>query len=80
MTAIIWILIFVVGSVALMYQRVSLFVASLAYLAYLVIYTAAGTGPSWLAALFWIVYLGFVVILNIRDLRKQWISKPLLDI
>ena len=26
------------------------------------------------------MYLGFVVILNIRDLRKQWISKPLLDI
>jgi acyl-CoA dehydrogenase len=79
-TALVWILIFIVGSIALMYQRVSLFIASLAYLGYLIIYTAIGTGPSWLALLFWIVWLGLVVLLNIRDLRRQWISKPLLEL
>jgi acyl-CoA dehydrogenase len=79
-TALIWILIFLVGSIALMYQRVSLLAATGAYLVYLLVYTAIGTGPYWLALLFWIVFLGLAILLNIRDLRRQWISKPLLEL
>ncbi|MGH7487845.1 MAG: acyl-CoA dehydrogenase family protein, partial [bacterium] len=51
-----------------------------AYLVYLLIYTAIGTGPYGLTLLFWVVFLGLAILLNIRDLRRQWISKPLLDI
>ncbi|HEX6549911.1 MAG TPA: acyl-CoA dehydrogenase [Gammaproteobacteria bacterium] len=80
MTALVWILIFLVGSIALMYQRVSLLVAFLAYLTYMLVYTAVGTGSYALTLLFWIVFLGISIPLLFRDLRRQWISKPLLEL
>ncbi|HET7922170.1 MAG TPA: acyl-CoA dehydrogenase, partial [Gammaproteobacteria bacterium] len=80
MSALIWILIFLIGSVALMYQRVSLLTATGAYLVYLIIYTAIGTGPYSLTLLFWLVFLAFAILLNVRELRRHWISRPLLDL
>jgi acyl-CoA dehydrogenase len=78
--ALLWLLVFIGGSVALTYNRVPLLLSSLAYGAFLVVYTVAGAGPDWLKLLFWVVFLVIAVPLNVPALRRAWISKPLLDV
>ena len=80
LSALLWLLVFIGGSLALAYQRVPLFLASAAYLALLVVYTLAGTGPYWLMLLFWLVFLGIAIPVNIPTIRRHYISRPLLDI
>lgn len=77
---VIWLLIFIIGSMVLAYLRTSLLAASGLYLLYLIIYTLLGPGPDWLTLLFWIIFLVILVPLNIKELRRHWISKPLLDV
>ncbi|MDE2196181.1 MAG: acyl-CoA dehydrogenase [Gammaproteobacteria bacterium] len=79
MTMIIWLIIFIGGSLALAYLRASLLVATGLYLLYFIIYTLTGTGPDWLTLLYWIIFLAIAIPLNIKELRRHWISKPLLD-
>ncbi|MGA9852512.1 MAG: acyl-CoA dehydrogenase [Gammaproteobacteria bacterium] len=78
--AIIWIIIFIAFSLTLLYLRTSLLVATGLYLLYFIIYTLIGTGPDWLTLLFWIIFLAIAIPLNIKELRRHWISKPLLDV
>ncbi|MGB9430399.1 MAG: acyl-CoA dehydrogenase [Gammaproteobacteria bacterium] len=78
--AIIWIIIFIVFSLTILYLRTSLLVATGLYLLYFIIYTLIGTGPDWLTLLFWIIFLAIAIPLNIKELRRHWISKPLLDV
>ncbi len=78
--ALIWIVIFIAGSLALAYVRPSLLMVTAAYLVYLIIYTLIGPGPDWLMLLFWLLFLVIAIPLNIRELRRHWISKPLLDV
>ena len=80
LSAFLWLLVFVGGSLALAYQRVPLFLASLAYLGFLVVYTLAGTGPYWLELLFWLVFLALAIPVNVPDIRRHYISRPLLEI
>src|SRR5690242_6521728 len=80
LSALLWLLVFVAGSMALAYQRVPLFLASAAYLALLVVYTLAGTGPYWLTLLFWLLFLAVAIPVNVPAVRRHYISRPLLEI
>ena len=80
LSASLWLLVFIGGSLALTYQRVPLFMASAAYLALLVVYTLAGTGPEWLVLFFWLLYLAIAIPVNVPAIRRHYISRPLLDI
>ena len=55
--ALLWLLVFIGGSVVLTYQRVPLLLASLAYGTYIAVYALAGTGPDWLKLLFLLLLL-----------------------
>ncbi|MGH8378867.1 MAG: acyl-CoA dehydrogenase [Gammaproteobacteria bacterium] len=77
--AILWIIIFIAFSLTILYLRTSLLIATGLYLLYFIIYTLIGTGPDWLTLLFWIIFLAIAIPLNIKELRRHWISKPLLD-
>jgi acyl-CoA dehydrogenase len=80
LSAFLWLLVFIGGSLWLAYQRVPLFMASVAYLALLVVYTLAHTGPYWLALVFWLLYLAIAIPVNVPSIRRHYISRPLLDI
>ncbi|MGH8278017.1 MAG: acyl-CoA dehydrogenase [Gammaproteobacteria bacterium] len=77
--AIIWIIVFVVFTLTILYLRTSLVVATGLYLLYLIVYTLIHTGPYWLALIFWIIFLALAIPLNIKELRRQWLSRPLLE-
>jgi acyl-CoA dehydrogenase len=80
LTALLWLILFIGGSLALCYQRVPLIIASAVYLLYLIVYTLADTGPQWLQLLFWLLFLVVAVPVNILTIRRKLISKPLLDV
>ena len=81
--AILWVLAFIIGSLVLAYQRQSLLTSTAAYGVFVLLYSlwaTYGTGTDWLALLFWIIFLAIAIPLNIKELRRHWISKPLLDV
>ena len=78
--SLLWLLVFIGGSVAITYNRVPLLLSTLAYLLFLVVYSVAGAGSDELKLTFWIVYLLIAIPLNTPALRRAWISRPLLDI
>ena len=80
LSALLWLLVFVAGSLVLAYQRVPLFMASAAYLLFLVVYTLAGTGPYWLMLLFWALFLAIAIPVNVPAIRRHYVSRPLLEI
>ncbi|MGE5625364.1 MAG: acyl-CoA dehydrogenase [Bacillota bacterium] len=80
LTATLWLLMFIGGSLVLAYQRVPLILATLAYLIYLAAYQVLGTGPDWLKLLYWVVFFALAVPVNVPSLRRAWISKPLLNV
>jgi len=80
MLTLLWLVIFIGGTLVLTYQRVPLLIATLAYGLYVVVYSVAGTGPDWLKLLFWVVFLVLAVPLNVPAIRRSLISKPLLDV
>jgi acyl-CoA dehydrogenase len=72
-----WFVVFFGGALTLAYRRVSLGRATLAAGIALVAYTAfAGANVVWLLAL-WVLFAGLVA-LNVTDLRRERITKPLL--
>ena len=81
--AILWVLAFVIGSLVLAYQRQSLLTSTATYGVFVLLYSLwaiYGDGIDWLALLFWIIFLAIAIPLNIKELRRHWISKPLLDV
>jgi len=78
--ALLWLLVFIGGSLALTYNRVPLLVSTLAYGLFLVIYTVAGDGSDLFKLALWMVFLVVALPLNTPALRRAWISRPLLDI
>ena len=78
--ALLWLSIFIAGSLVLTYQRVPLLIATGAYLVYLAAYQVAGAGPDWLKLLYWLVFLALAVPLNVPAIRRTLVSKPLLDV
>jgi acyl-CoA dehydrogenase len=80
LTALLWLLVFIGGSLVLTYQRVPLIITTLVYGLFVAVYTVAGSGEDWLKLLFWVIYLLVAVPVNVPALRRAWISGPLLRI
>ena len=78
--SLLWLLVFIGGSLALTYNRVPLILSTLAYGLFLVVYTVAGAGSDGLKLVFWVVFFLIAVPLNMPALRRAWISRPLLDV
>ncbi|HEV2212349.1 MAG TPA: acyl-CoA dehydrogenase, partial [Gammaproteobacteria bacterium] len=79
LSALLWLLVFVAGSLTLAYNRVPLLLASLAYLAFLLVYSIAHTGPYWLQLVFWVAFFALAIPLNVLAIRRHYISRPLLN-
>jgi acyl-CoA dehydrogenase len=74
----LWFLIFLVGSLVLAYQRVSLLTTTFVYGAALLVYIwSPGTSNLITLSLLW-VGLAILVLLNINSLRIRFISRPFL--
>ncbi len=82
LVSFLWFLLLFGGAVYLAYQRIDLLTstvaAGVAVLAYS-IYTFAGNGWWLWMLLLWVV-LGVMVVPNLIDIRREKITKPLLDI
>ncbi len=78
MTSIFWFLLFVVGGLTLAYRRVSLGSATAATGIALAAYTVIGGPPVIWGLILWILFAGMVA-LNITDLRRDRITRPLLS-
>lgn len=78
MTSIFWFLLFVAGGLTLAYRRVSLGASTAAVGFALIAYSVAGDPPLLWALILWAVF-GLMVALNFTDLRREKITRPLLN-
>jgi acyl-CoA dehydrogenase len=81
--AVIWVVAFIIGGLVLAYQRQSLLTTTAAFGVFVLLFSLwaiYGDGTDWLALLFWIIFLAIAIPLNIKELRRHWISKPLLEV
>ena len=74
-----WLLLFVGGAVYLAYQRIDLRSSTIATGLALLAYTVFGNG-WWLWLLFMWAMFGLMIIPNLVELRREKITKPLLDV
>ncbi len=77
--SLFWFALFVGGGLYLAYQRVDLRTATFATGAALVAYTLFGSGAWWWLMLLWAGF-GAMVIPNMDEIRREKITRPLLDI
>jgi acyl-CoA dehydrogenase len=77
--SIFWLAVFLIGGLTLAYRRVDLRSATIATGAALVLYTVMGSGGFLWLCLLWLLFAGMVA-LNIDDLRRDHVTKPLLAI
>ncbi len=77
--SLFWFLLFVGGALYLAYQRIDLRRSTMAAGVALVAYTLLGDGAWWWLLLLW---LGFALLIvpNMIELRREKITKPMLDI
>jgi acyl-CoA dehydrogenase len=76
-SSVIWFVLFLLGTLAVAYKRVSLLAATLIYGGALLVYALLGAGSTpWLVALWAILVL--LVLLNIDTVRIRFISRPFL--
>jgi acyl-CoA dehydrogenase len=73
-----WLLLFVGGALALAYRRVGLGTSTAAAGAALVAYSILGDGGAIWLLLLWALFAGLVA-LNLTDLRRERITRPLLS-
>ncbi|HEX7029038.1 MAG TPA: acyl-CoA dehydrogenase [Gammaproteobacteria bacterium] len=79
MAALLWFLLFFIVIVTLFYNRARLLPATLLVAALLVLYTWLGDGGrTWETAL-WTVFGVIAVLLNVRPLRAQLLTRPVLN-
>jgi len=78
MASLFWFLLFTVGSVWLAYRRSDLKTFTIAFAIALFMYTPFGEG-HWLWLLFLWLILGSIAALNIEDVRRERVTRPLLD-
>jgi len=78
LVSIFWLLLFVGGGIYLAYQRVDLRTSTIATGLALLAYTVFGDG-HWLWLLFLWAVFGLMIIPNLIDLRREKLTKPLLD-
>lgn len=75
---IFWFSLFFITFFTLAYQRVELLRATTIIAALLLAYTGFGNGhPAWLVVL-WLLFAAFA-LLNVAELRLQWITQPLMQ-
>jgi len=78
-STLFWFLLFFGGAVALAYQRVSLGRSTALAGAALLAYTILGDGGVVWTLLLWVLFAGMVA-LNLTDLRRERVTRPLLRI
>lgn len=78
MSTLFWFLLFFGGALALAYQRVSLARSTAIAGGALLVYTILGDGFLW-TLLLWVLFAGLVA-LNLTDIRRERITRPLLGI
>ena len=72
-----WFLLFAGGGIYLAYNRVNLATSTVAAGAALFIYSIAGSPPFFWLLLLWLLFAGMVVA-NLRDFRREKITRPAL--
>ena len=80
MESFIWFAGFIALLMALAYRRLPLAISTLTVAAYLLLYSIDATTSVFWSFLFWILFLGIAVPLNVRDIRRTWLTKPILDL
>jgi len=78
-STLFWFLLFFGGALALAYQRVSLGRSTAIIGGALVVYTIFGSGGFIWTLLLWVLFAGLVA-LNLTDLRRERVTRPLLGI
>ena len=74
-----WFLLFFGGAIYLAYNRVNLFAATVAAGAALLAYTIFGSGSFLWLVFLWLLF-GLMVVPNLRDFRREKITRPALNI
>jgi acyl-CoA dehydrogenase len=77
--SLLWLLLFVGGGIFLAYQRIDLRTSTIATGIALAAYTFLGDGSWWWLLLLWAAF-AVMVVPNIVEVRREKITKPLLDI
>ena len=77
--SLLWLLLFVGGGIFLAYQRIDLRTSTIATGIALAAYTFLGGGSWWWLLLLWAAF-AVMVVPNIVEVRREKITKPLLDI
>jgi acyl-CoA dehydrogenase len=75
---LLWLILFIGAPLTLAYRRVPLAPSTLILGALLIAYTLLGGGPWWWKLLLWAVFAAFA-LLNVESLRRDQVSRPLLD-
>ena len=79
MSSLFWFLLFFGGALALAYQRVSLGRATAFAGGTLLVYTVFGAGGFLWTLLWWVLFAGLVA-LNLTEVRRERVTRPLLKI
>ncbi len=77
--SLFWLLLFVGGGLYLAYQRIDLRTATVATGAALIAYTIFGEGAWWWILLLWAGF-GLMIVPNMIELRREKLTRPLLEI
>ena len=77
--SLFWALLFVGGAIYLAYQRVDLRTSTVAAGLALVAYTVFGDGAWWWLLLLWALF-GLMVVPNLAEVRREKITRPLLEV
>jgi acyl-CoA dehydrogenase len=79
LVSLFWFLLFVGGAVYLAYNRVNLLTSTVAAGGALFAYTVFGSGSFLWVIFLWLLF-GLMVVPNMRDFRREKITRPALDI
>ncbi len=79
LVSLFWLLLFVGGGIYLAYQRINLRTSTIATGLALLAYTVFGNGWWLWLLLLWVVF-GLMIFPNLIELRREKITKPLLDV
>ncbi len=78
MTTSLWMVIFAISIWALSYHRASLRVWTVSFFALLILQTSFSMTGWFVLSLEWIIFLGMATLLNVTELRQQFLTQPLL--
>jgi len=79
LVSLFWFLLFVGGAIYLAYNRVNLFTSTVAAGGALFAYTIFGSGSFLWVVFLWLLF-GLMVVPNMRDFRREKITRPALNI